>query len=228
LLHVSEEELKPNPKPEGPKTCKKKIENYWYHYKWHTISAVVVIGIAAYMIGEMLLQVKPDYSIVLATDTAVLTETDEAMEAVMQTYANDVNGDGTVYVEIEVLNFGDESSLGTAYQYKLMAHLAAGDVLLYILDQTTYENEIRPMESDGDSFFAKLDFQANGIEGDGRYWNWKDDAMRSDEVFSALPENLYFGIREATGSSNNSSTEDYNQCMELLKAFIMKTPLQTE
>ena len=33
LVGVSEDELKPDPKPEGPKTPKGKWDNYWYHYK---------------------------------------------------------------------------------------------------------------------------------------------------------------------------------------------------
>ena len=43
LVGVSEDELKPDPKPEGPKTPKGKWDNYWYHYKWHTLGAIAVV-----------------------------------------------------------------------------------------------------------------------------------------------------------------------------------------
>ena len=51
LVGVSEDELKPDPKPEGPKTPKGKWDNYWYHYKWHTLGAIaVVVGSILYRI----------------------------------------------------------------------------------------------------------------------------------------------------------------------------------
>ena len=62
LAGVSEEELQPPPPPEQPKTPKGKWENYWYHYKWHTIGAlaalVVVMMIVVQRIAELFDMVK--------------------------------------------------------------------------------------------------------------------------------------------------------------------------
>lgn len=38
LVGVDEDELKPPEPPKQPKTPKGKWENFWYHYKWHTIA----------------------------------------------------------------------------------------------------------------------------------------------------------------------------------------------
>lgn len=68
LVGVDEEELKPDPKPEGPKTPKGKWENYWYHYKWHTIGALFIVVVLAITIGQMVNRDDPDYTIMLVTE----------------------------------------------------------------------------------------------------------------------------------------------------------------
>ncbi len=228
LVGVSEEELRPNPKPEPPKTPKGKLENFWYHYKWHTIITVFVVGVLAVLIGQLVTKDDPDYSVVLAIQGYASDAATAKLEAELEKYGVDVDGDGKVEVQINSINLGDSTDYGMANQIKLMAQLATGDMMFYIFDQETYEKTILPQMSEETTFFASLGIEADGLVGKGNYWNWKGDTLRSDQDLATLPENLYFGVRQATGTAGNEKSQKlYEQCSALLRAFLTKTPQET-
>jgi len=43
---------------------------------------------------------------------------------------------------------------------------------------------------------------------------------------AGLPEDLYFGVRDISGSTDKKSKEVYEQSMELIKAFLTKKPFE--
>ena len=228
LLGVSEEELRPDPKPEGPKTPKAKWDNYWYHYKWHTIGGLFIVIVATVLIVQMATKNNPDYTIVLATDTYTSDEACQRLQTELETYGRDIDGDGKVEVEIENLYLGSsDSQYSYTYKTKLIAHLSSADMMFYIFDKASYDDNIANQETDGYQFFTPIGVSVNGLEGDGRYWNWKSDALRTDPALSSMPENLYFGVRDVSGTASKQ-TALHDQCLELLQAFLTKTPLQTE
>lgn len=53
LVGVDEEELKPPAPPEQPKTPKGKWENFWYHYKWHTLGIAAAVIVLTVLIVQL-------------------------------------------------------------------------------------------------------------------------------------------------------------------------------
>lgn len=49
-----------------PTTLKGKLENFWYHYKWHTIVSVVVVAIIGVLISQAVTAPKYDINIIYA------------------------------------------------------------------------------------------------------------------------------------------------------------------
>ena len=74
LVGVSEEELRPDPKPEGPKTPRGKWENFWYHYKWYVAAAAFALFVIGVIVWEAVTKVEPDYRVALVTKEAVSEE----------------------------------------------------------------------------------------------------------------------------------------------------------
>ena len=206
LVGVSEEELRPDPKPEGPKTPKDKLSNFWYHYKWPVIIGGIVLVFLAILIGQMVTRDDPDYNLVLATEKYVDQASADRLAEELQAYGRDLDGDGKVEVAVETLVTGDATQMGMANKTKLMAHLSSGDVMFFVFDKASEEGTIEPQLKDG------------------LYWNWKDDPLRGLEELSGLPENLYFGVRDATGTAaSQKSQQMHADCMELLNNFLTKT-----
>lgn len=226
LRGVSEEELRPPEKPEEPKDPKSKLENFWYHYKWHTIAAVAAVIVLTILIVDMATKTRPDYTIVLATQNYISSAATDKLKSELEAYGRDINGDGKVVVQFDTITFSsNDYQAGTANQMKFAAHLSARDILIFIVDKKTYQDAIAIHEKDGYKFFAPIGVEVEGLEDDGRYWNWKDSELRKLQDMNGMPEDLYFGVRDMSGSEDKKSKEMYEQSMELLKAFLTKKPL---
>ncbi|HJD23565.1 MAG TPA: hypothetical protein H9694_05395 [Firmicutes bacterium] len=224
LVGVDEEELRPEPKPEGPKKPKDKLSNFWYHYKWAVIVGIIVVAFLAVVIGQIVLRDDPDYQVLLVTETMASEGACNVLEAELAAYGRDLDGDGKVEVNIESLYTGSMDQIGLANRTKLMAHLSAGDVMFIIMDQASYEDTLLPQLTDDYRFYEVIGVDVDGMSEDGRYWNWKDDPMRSKMGLDELPENLYFGVREAEGvASGKKSARMNEECLELLRNFLTKT-----
>lgn len=221
LRGVSEEELKPHGKPEPPKTPRGKFDNYWYHYKWHTIVVIAISIVLTVMIWQLVTRDNPDYRLVIATNSYVPQQAADTLEAAFEEYGRDIDGDGKVEMSVEVIMLGGDMQYGMANQTKLIAHLSTADVMLFAFDKKTLEDNIKAREKDGFKFFAPIDVEVDGLEDEGRYWNWKDSPLQDDKVMEGMPKDLYFGVRSISGTSDKKSSKKlYDQSMELLRAFL--------
>ena len=114
LVGVSEDELKPDPKPEGPKTPKGKWDNYWYHYKWHTLGAIAVVVVLAVLIVQMVTKNEPDYTLNIVTEKPLAQPVLNWLKAELEVYGQDLDGDGYVEVRIDNLYMSDSTQSGMA------------------------------------------------------------------------------------------------------------------
>lgn len=228
LVGVDEEELKPDPKPEGPKTPKGKWENYWYHYKWHTLGALFVIVVLTVLIGQMVNRDDPDYTLMLATEYGVPDTAMQRFTAELEAVGRDLDEDGKVEVQVIAVAMGDGQT-DVASAQRIMVHIAAGDVLFFAFEPAYYEQYVTQNSTEDYHFLAPIDGVENAdIFDDGRAWNWKNNARRmQDQLLTTyLPEDLYFGVRDAVGTTDNpDAIEMRDECLALLRAFITDPPL---
>ena len=142
LVGVDEEELKPDPKPEPPKTFRGKIANFWYHYKWPTIFIAAGIALTIYIIYQFSVKVEPDYQIDLMVGESLPLGAEDALEQALMPYARDVNGDGQVVIRVDPLVFDGSQMLEQTNNGKLSNHLATGEVMFYIYESEIYDRTI--------------------------------------------------------------------------------------
>lgn len=122
-----------------PKGFKAKIENFWYHYKYHTIIFAVVFVTLAVSITQCCFKPDYDYKIIVATRSMTLSTPQlEAMTKELAKYGKDLNGDGEVnllLVDCTVDgNTSDYQSL-VAKQQKLQALLMTDiEAMLFLTD----------------------------------------------------------------------------------------------
>lgn len=115
------------------------VNVFWYHYKWVPLVVLVIIGIIFVLTSDLFKGMDPDYEVVL---TSCLYVTDEQMLEVTNTMSElvgDRNEDGYEYSPIVVMNMtGGELEQNNTI--KLAAYMAAGDVVLYLMDEVTVDN----------------------------------------------------------------------------------------
>lgn len=164
LVGVDEDELKPPEPPKQPKTPKGKWENFWYHYKWHTIAIAAAALVITVMVVQFVTQPRYDYQVILVTQKALAYGEDKVIADELAKYGRDVNGDGKILVNVDAIFMGGSDQISIVNQQKLVTRLAAGDELFYIMDPKSYEEKIvNNLEAEG----ARL-FRQAGSGGGGR------------------------------------------------------------
>ena len=144
----------------------KKVDNFFFHYKWHTIIVIIGALLTVFFIRDTLFKEKPDATMVIATSRYITQVETDALQTALVSRMDDYNGDGkvllsfdTIYLPIAGL-MGDNTPAGDteadpvnmlgmssmdnaemiqASSMKLMAVVAAWTDPLFLLDDDMYE-----------------------------------------------------------------------------------------
>lgn len=154
-----------------PETPKSKWENFWFYHKWHMLAVVVVAFIVGTLVYDISTKVDPDYQVALLTQENYPQEMLDQLSSELSKYGYDLNGDGSVIVQINsyVLVQGEETSSepqdleeATAQQIdpytqmasvtKFSADLQTGESLIFLTD-----NESFLQQSERGGLFAYFD-----------------------------------------------------------------------
>lgn len=226
LRGISEEELRPDPKPiQQPQTPKSWLENFWYHHKVGVIVGGFTLIALVILIVHTVTRERPDYTAVLVTENALLSEEVAYLEQVLAEYGEDVNGDGEIVVQINNLFLGGKQYANQDVNAQsLQVQLITGDTLLYLYEPM-YEERLTAVGRDNaHCFLTELPFSAEGVRDNKLSWNWAGHTRREqDVVFETFPRDLCFGVRYAVPDDEESAAE-YAQVTKLLEAFAAEQP----
>lgn len=218
LKKIQNGEMKAPPKPSEmailPKTGKEKAANFWFQYKWVLLAGVAVAVILAVLITQCATRVKYDLEVVYFSYTGVTEAQTEAVARYFEQFAEDVDGNGEVHVQVINCSMSKDSG-NQQYAYTVLTKLQAiiaGDqkALLYITDGDSFQylNEI---SQDSDLF-------------EGNSVTLGEEFYRSTEVevFGRLPEGLQISRRrvaETTLEGKKGVKEVYEASGALLNAL---------
>ncbi|MBQ4054675.1 MAG: hypothetical protein IJD17_03095 [Clostridia bacterium] len=226
LRGISEEELRPDPRPiEKPRTPKSWLENFWYHHKVGVLIGAFTVIALTILIVQTVTRERPDYTAVMVTENGLLPDEVTYLEQVLAQYGEDINGDGEVVVQINSLFLGGKQYANQdANAQSLQMQLITGDTLLYLYEPT-YEERLTAVGRDNaHCFLTELAFTAEGVSEDKLCWNWTEHTRRAQDVILAnLPKELCFGVRYAV-PDDEESAEEYAQVVKLLEAFATEQP----
>lgn len=123
-----------------PKTFKEKWDNYWYHYKALTWGGLFAAVLVVWLVKDIFFAQKPDLTVNIAT-CYNLSSFNNSMDKDLAPYLSDYNGDGELAVIVSEMSLAESSDpqMMIATQQKFIAVLAAGDELIYLLDQQGYD-----------------------------------------------------------------------------------------
>ncbi|MEG1887739.1 MAG: hypothetical protein RR177_06370 [Oscillospiraceae bacterium] len=125
-----------------PTTVKQKNDNFWFYHKYHVIAAILVAAVLAVTVYQFVTKEKYDCTMVLYMSKSVGTEVIAAMESELEKYCEDTDKNGKVNVLLLDCAFSknDDYSIVTAKSTRLQAQLATPDAMLFITDQTTFDD----------------------------------------------------------------------------------------
>ncbi len=200
---------------------KKFWENYWYHYKWHTIIALFLVITVGVSVTQCATKPNYDQSAVLYCDRTVMENTSLALELELTKRSSDLNGDGEPLFGVYNVSYDSDGTnpqnAAYANSQKLMVMISSADYVLYVVDEYGYK---RLMTEDNMQLFETYDFLPDK---DGTAWNWKGSPLQETMKDSKLPENLYFCIRKVAGTAAHGDEDALKRAehaAELLKVLV--------
>lgn len=123
---------------------KKKLENYWFYYKIHTIAAVFILVLVIGFIHEQVSKPKYDYHIGIIDTQGFDQDSLDSLQAEFEACAADRNGDGKI--QIQLLTYAvDESESANpqqvmATQTQLFGDVELGTSVIFIYSDAIYES----------------------------------------------------------------------------------------
>ncbi len=195
------------------------LENYWYHYKWHTIIALFLVVTVGVSVTQCAVKPNYDQSAVLYCDRTILENTTLALQTQLSMRATDLNGDGQTLLGVYNVSYDSDGvnpqNAGYANSQKLMVMVSSADYVLYVVDEYGYKRLMDEMQ-----LFETYDFLPDK---EGTAWNWKGSPLQETMKNSKLPENLYFCIRRVAGTAAGDDEEALKRAehaAELLKVLV--------
>lgn len=218
LKKMQSGEMEAPPKPSEvaivPKTPKEKWDNFWFQYKWYVVAITAVTVVLAVLITQCATRTKYDMEVVYFTYTAALDEQTNAVAKYIAGYAEDVNGDGEINIQVVNCSFNGKSG-GTQYRYTMMTKLQAmiaGDqnAMLFITDEDSYKylSDL----SNGEGLF------------DGEPFMLGEEFYKATETdsYGKLPEGLRIACRRVSDTvleSKKGSADAYTNAEKTLEAI---------
>ena len=109
-------------------------EVFWFHYGKLSIVLLLVAIVAVVILIESLNKERYDFSMVLAADARMTYAFTEELEGVVQDAVGDLNGDGKVQINFQIIDLGDAENL-EANQNILQVAFAQAENALWIMDE---------------------------------------------------------------------------------------------
>lgn len=180
----------------APKTFGEKLKNFWYHFKVQTILVVCLTAIIAIATVQCATREKYDFSILYFVFEPTIDSQLDATEKYFEKYAEDVNGDGEVNIQVINCSVSDSNrDAGRNTMFAKVQSIIASEksTVLYLVDDKAvkyFEDAL------GYSIFTEEPITL----GDEFY------GIASNKDLP-LPEGLKLGLRIIEGTTFENDTE---------------------
>ncbi len=201
---------------------KKKTENFWYYYKWHTIIGILALVLIAYAIKSSVGSKENDLFMVYVSDKGVnpascdMLETDFKDSDILK----DVNGDGekVFYLDNMVVSM-DGTNNDMALLQKLQVYMMAGEQSLMLVHKYIPEDYDGAFE-DISAFASEDDVTYTGAEGKITAISVEGNSYLESLGFNT--DNLYIALHARTEKQEKNHVRDgeYKNARRALKYIL--------
>jgi len=199
---------------------RQKWENYWYHYKLHTIVAVFLSALLFFGVKSCTQKELIDLHMVYMSTEYITTDCIDRIEAKFKDdgLVDDIDGDGAnnFYMDTVVHSFDADSDMDMASMQKMQTILYAGQHTLMLAHQYALE--------DYDGSFEDLTFKAKDT--DKVFKSPKEDFVTGISVegneylenFGINTKNMYLAMRRRTNKEveKNQNTEYFESAYKVM------------
>jgi hypothetical protein len=211
LKRMQQSGVQPEKKEEVklPQTFGEKLQNFWYHYKVHTLLTVFIAVVIAITTVQCANREEYDMSVLYFAFEPTAEGQIELAEEYFADLATDVNGDGEVKVKIMNCSFNSELR-DMQYKHTMLSKVQSvvaveRSVTLYVVDEKAVEYF--------DNAFDESIFEGELIP-------LSEDFYKETTIEKVtFPENLKIGLRRISGTAFEGKKEAEESYKEAQKIF---------
>lgn len=206
---------------------KKWFENYWFHYKWHTIGGLFAAFLAGTFIYDIITRERYDAEVSVNAQAYISSEQTDRLHELLSLYATDADGNGEANVGVFVNTFPpDESAdpqLLVATQTKFTVEISDGNSMLLIMDDYAYDWIGDP------AFFEDLSSYSDKAYDGGIKIRLADTPLSQDPLLAPLGEQLYITMRASDSHLVTKKGGDvrYAEAQTILKNLLSDSKPQS-
>ncbi len=203
-------------------TIKQKLENYWYHYKWHTILGVFIAFTLVVGITQCSTVQPYDQNCVLYCNRVVHDNGVLALEQELTKRIGDHDKNGKTMFEVTNVSYNNAQNTAISNSQKLLQLASSSDYILYVVDEHGYEYLM------GNGMFRTCEFFPDK---DHTAWNWNGSVLQQALKEYNLPKDLYFCIRviESVEQQQDPQVQQrVSQAEQLIKKLMAEGLAPTE
>lgn len=222
----------------------KRFENYWYHYKWHTIAAIFVLIVTVVVIVQCAARERYDVHILYAGDKAISTSKSnperQRFVNALRSVSSDFDGDGEVNVAFKHLYAPDEEELARLEELEkkgegeiphslifddqktLDTLLAQSDYYLLLLDKAVFDRCCERGVISSVLNHLPEGFEGEIVEGTGGGSGilLRDTGFYKLEGIKTLPEDTVVCIKLANAFATDDDLEKLADSVEVFKKIV--------
>lgn len=207
-------------------SLRQKWENYWYHYKMHTIAVIVIAALVIVGFKSCMDKKVTDLHMAYMSTQYISDETINAIETSFNENGliKDIDGDGlnNFYMDTVVHNFDVDSNADQATMQKIQTILYAGQHTLVLAHQYALEDydgcfeDLTDKVREGDKVFeSPSEGFATGISIEGNKYL---------ESLGIKTENMYVAMRRQSEkeAEKNENAEFFASAYEVMDYILSK------
>ena len=220
------------------------FENFWYHYKWHTIAAVFTVVVLCVLITQCATRPRYDTHVLYAGDKAVSTsKTNPERQQFLRSFglvASDFDKNGEISVAFKHLYSPDAEEIARLtelekvgkgevpesliYEDKKMLDtmMISGEYYLLLLDRAVFDNYCARGVISAVQTHLSVPFEGEIVKGEngGSGIYLKDTAFRDYEGLNTLPEDTVICIRKADAFATDSDLKKVENAAAVLNKIL--------
>lgn len=207
-------------------TFKKKWENYWYHYKFHTLFILFVIILAIVGFKSCADNEEIDLHMVFLSDTYLSPEASEKLENTLaeEGLVPDIDGDGVsnFFMDSITIGFDADSNNDMTIAQKLQTVIYAGQHTLMLVHEyglEDYDGVFEDISHKADSgmktFVSPEEKFVSGISVEGNTL-LEEAGINTDKLYVAMRRR---SIKEAEKNANKEGFDSAYDVMDYILSF---------
>ncbi len=195
----------------------KKIENFWFYYKWYVLGGLFLLATLVVGIHSCSVKKDPDMQVLFAVDHSPNSLAVQELEEWLGGLTTDINGDGESTAM--VISTATTDQWNGYNSGALLMQVNSGKAVLYIVSEKNYE----VLHENG--VLQELPGKSDCIQGD-RYLLKESGALKDVPAFAEDEQQYFLCIRKVKGTTLEG--KEHYICQEKLAFEVLEQLIEKE